>query len=221
MHTYTDHGRSYSVNDFQYPSVSTILNGSRTTKQKSFWQNNLATQAMARGSMFHAVVEHHFRKSNDPIINELAAAQLSKVKPFWESVQEVLPRISNVQLVESAVWHQVGCYAGTVDLVASFDDRPVILDWKTTAQIKPMNCTRYRLQLAAYCGAINRMYNSKIRHGVIVLVSPAETQVLKIPLADYWHPWLIKLIAYWQITATPQSEQILERIYSEYKITAI
>ena len=216
-HIYTDQRRLYSVNDLQYPSVSAILNTSRTTKQKEWQRNANPTQAMERGSLFHAVVEHHFRGSNDPVLNELASVQRAKVLLFWESVQEVFPRISDIQLIESAVWHEVGHYAGTVDMLASFDKIPVILDWKTTDKVsKQMNCTRYRLQLSAYAGAINRMYKTKIRHGVIVLVSPTEAQVLKISLNDYWSPWLVRVIGYWQQQGTQQSEQVLEMIRAEY-----
>ena len=221
-HVYSDHGRSYQFGNNQYPGVSAILNGFPTGRKRDGQKNTYVSAAMTRGSLFHSVMEHHFRGNGDPIANTLADAQRSQVLPYWDSVKNVLPRISDIQLVESAVWHEVGHYAGTVDLVCSFDSRPVILDWKTTAQLKPMNCTRYFLQLSAYCGAVNRMYGTQIRHGVIVLLLPdAEAQILKFSLAHYWQRWLVKLIAYWQLTATPQSDQVLERIYSEYGITTI
>lgn len=204
LHIYTDTGRSYAVNDLQYPGVSSILNATDPIEQQEFWHQwrsqpkNAAysQQAQNRGSMFHAVVEHHFRKSNDPTANELAAAQLAQVLPFWQSVQGVLPRISDIQLIESAVWHEVGCYAGTVDMVASFDGVPVILDWKTaTKPKKPQWCDRFPLQLTAYCGAINRLYGTRINHGVIVVALPnAEAQILQYPLGEYWQHWLTRLV---------------------------
>ncbi len=75
--------------------------------------------------------------------------------------------------IESAVWHEVGCYAGTVDMVCHFDGQPVVLDWKTASKPKqPEYLDRYPLQLAACCGAINRMYGTHIKTGVIVMVLP-------------------------------------------------
>lgn len=228
LHIYTDHGRFYSVNDLQYPGVGTVLNSSDSIEQQEFWHQwraNPANQAFAdkaknRGSLFHAVVENHFRRSNDPIANELAAAQLSKVKPFWESVQEVLPRITDIQLIESAVWHEVGCYAGTVDMVASFDGVPCILDWKTSTKPKQLEyCDRYALQLSAYCGCINRMYGTKIKYGVIVVALPLPNtpcQVFQFPLADYWPLWLDRLKAYWEKESSPLSEKALKAIRDEY-----
>ncbi len=53
--------------------------------------------------------------------DEAAIAQ-----PFWESIQTVLPRITNALLIQLAVWHKVGCYAGAVDMVCHFDGQPVI-----------------------------------------------------------------------------------------------
>ncbi len=123
MHVYTDSGRFYQVGEHQYPGVGTILNSSDSAQQQQFWEQwranpeNLAysEKAKDRGKMFHAAIEHHFRGSDDPMADELALAQVSKVLPFWQSVQDVLPRITDIQLIESAVWHEVGCYAGTVE----------------------------------------------------------------------------------------------------------
>ena len=152
--------------------------------------------------------------------NELAAAQVSKVLPFWQSVQNVLPQITDIQLIESAVWHEVGCYAGTVDIVASFDGVPCILDWKTATKLKKLEyCDRYTLQLAAYCGAINRMYDTKVKHGVVVVAIPdSEAQVFQFELGDYWVEWLDRLVGYWDQQSTPLGEKALKAIQSEYDV---
>ena len=226
LHVYTDHGRFYSVNDLQYPGVGTILNSSDSSEQQAFWKKWRAVpetqayseQAKNRGSLFHAVIEHHFRKSDDPVINELASAQRSKVLPFWVSVQDVLPRISDIQLIESAVWHEIGHYAGTVDMVASFDGVPCILDWKTATKPKHLDyCDRYALQLSAYCGCINRMYGTRIKHGVIVVSLPnVPAQVFQFPLADHWPLWLERLKSYWEKESSPLAEKALKAIRDEY-----
>ena len=230
LHVYTDHGRFYSVNGLQYPGVGTILNATDSVEQKEFWQQWRAVpdnaayseQAKDRGKLFHAVVENHFQPKNIRIdsqdSDELAAAQLSYVQPFWQSVQDILPRITEPLLIESAVWHEVGCYAGTVDMVCNFDEQLVILDWKTASKPKKAEwLDRYPLQLAAYCGAINRMYGTRIKNGVIVVALPeCEAQVFQFALGDYWGPWLARLIGYWQQQSTPLSEQALGMIRGEY-----
>ncbi len=150
--------------------------------------------------------------------DELAAAQMSYVQPFWQSVQDILPRITEPLLIESAVWHEVGCYAGTVDMVCHFDEQLVILDWKTASKPKkPEYLDRYPLQLAAYCGAINRMYGTSIETGVIVVALPnCEAQVFQFNLSNYWQLWLSRLVGYWEQQSTPLAEQALGMIRGEY-----
>jgi len=123
MHVYTDFGRFYQVGEERFPGVGTVLNATDTTYQQRFWEKWRADpenaaysdKAKDRGKTFHAAVEHHFRKASYRLdsqdADDLAAAQVSQVLPFWQSVQEILPRISDVQLLESAVWHNVirGC----------------------------------------------------------------------------------------------------------------
>lgn len=229
LHVYTDSGRFYAVNGKHYPGVSTILAATDTTQQQEFWQQwranpeNVAysEKAKNRGKLFHAIAENHFNQPNyrmDCLDADETATVLAEVKPFWESVQSILPRITNVRLIESAVWHEIGCYAGTVDMIASFDGEPCVLDWKTSAKPKqPEWCDRFPLQLAAYCACVNRMYGTRIGMGVIVVALPnAEAQVFRYELKEYWRPWLSKLVAYWEQQFTPLAEQALMAIQEEY-----
>jgi genome maintenance exonuclease 1 len=105
-------------------------------------------------------------------------------------------------------------------MVCHFDGQQVILDWKTATKPKKAEyLERYPLQLAAYCGAINRMYDTRIKNGVIVVALPnAEAQVFQFSLADYWQPWLSRLVGYWEQQTTPLAEQALGMIQSEYRV---
>lgn len=220
LHVYTDSGRFYQIGDHQYPGVGNILSATESPEQQEFWQQYRASpenvaysdKAKSRGKLFHAAVEHHFR--NDTADD----ATIAQVLPYWHSAYSAIQRITEPLLVESAVWHEVGCYAGTVDLVASFDGVPVVLDWKTATKPKqPEWLSRYPLQLAAYCGAVNRMYGTRVTHGVIVVALPdTEAQVFQFALGDYWSLWLNRLVAYWSQQSTPLAEQALSMIGNEY-----
>lgn len=85
------------------------------------------------------------------------------------------------------MWHEVGCFAGTTDMVCSFDGVPCILDWKTATRHKKLEyCDRYPFQLTAYCACVNRMYGTRVKHGIIVVALPnTEAQVLQFPLGEY------------------------------------
>ena len=228
LHIYTDSGRFYRVDDYQYPGVGTVLNNTDTSYQQRFWQQwredpenaVYSEKSRNRGKLFHAIAENHFKTTKYRTDSLSTEEEHLEVEPFWQSVENVLPRITDVQLLESAAWHRIGCYAGTVDAVCSFDGVPCILDWKTAAKRKsPSQCDRYPLQLTAYCGAINRMYNTRVKHGVIVVALPnTEAQVFQFALKDYWKPWLKRLVAYWQQQGTPLAEQALRSIPREYNI---
>ena len=142
----------------------------------------------------------------------------SPILPYWQSVKHLLLSINNPQLVESAIWHDVCCYAGTVDLVAEYEGELSIIDWKTSEKPKDGVGDRYPLQLAAYCGAINRMYGTKIKQGVIIAANAeTECQVFKFQLSKFWRVWVEKVKQYWQQkTPDPFAEHVLERLRGEY-----
>lgn len=221
LHIYTETGRFYKVGESRFPGVGTVLTATESPEQKAYWEQwrsnpeNVAKSeaAKARGTLFHAAVEHHLNQQ--PFLSSSFSDQ---VPEYWESIQPILPRISDPLLIESAVWHEVGYYAGTVDLVASFDEQPVILDWKTATKPKQPEWTeRYGLQLAAYCACVNRMYNLKIRRGVIVVALPDQcAQVFEFDLCAYWKRWLQKLCAYWE--SQPDGGLALEGIKNKYKL---
>ncbi len=224
LHIYPDYGRFYQVKEQYYPGVGTVLNATDSFEQQEFWSRwrshpenvEYSDQAKNRGKKFHEMVESHFKTGDyrTDSLDEEAAIAL----PFWKSIETILPRIANIRLIESACWHPICCYAGTVDMVCHFDGQPVILDWKTASKPKkPEWLDRYPLQLTAYCGAINRMYDTRIKNGVIVVALPnCEAQVFQFRLADYWQPWLSRLVGYWEQQNTPLAELALGMIRDEY-----
>lgn len=224
LHVYTDYGRFYRVDGNHFPGVGTILNATDSIDQQDFWikwrsqpgNSEYSDQAKHRGKLFHGMVENYFKNGNyrtDAEDDHIAIAE-----PYWQSVQDILPRITDVKLIEGAVWHEIGCYAGTVDMVCIFDGVPCILDWKSASRPKkPEWMERYPLQLTAYCGAINRMYGTRIKNGVIVVALPKrEAQIFLFDLARYWAVWLSRLINYWEQQDTPLAEQALSSIRREY-----
>jgi hypothetical protein len=73
------------------------------------------------------------------------------------------------------------------------------------------------LQLTAYCGAINRMYSTRIKNGVIVVALPnREAQVFRFRLGEYWQSWLSRVVNYWKQQSTPLAAQALGMIRDEY-----
>ncbi len=109
--------------------------------------------------------------------------------------------------------------AGTVDLVAEFEGEFSIIDWKTSEQPKTEIPERYLLQLAAYCGAVNRMYGTKIKQGVIVAANAEnDCRVFKFQLGKFWRMWLERVKQYWLLKAPDDdfAVEALEKLQSEY-----
>lgn len=236
MHVYTDQGRYYNINGAHYPGVGNIQDATQLPQVTEYWKqwrshpDNAAKSEAAkqRGTLFHWMVEQELKLDNyqDALIHENVSdvSQLEAVAPYFRSVKNVLPRITDVQLIESAVWHEVGCYAGTVDLVCKFDSVDCILDWKTATKPKhPEYLERYQLQSAAYAGCVNRMYGTRIKHGVVVVALPdREAQVFQFELKPYWDIWIDKVRTYWeQERDNPLAEIALQKIEDTYSVAAL
>lgn len=224
LHYYTEYGRFYKINDRLFPGVGTIQNATNPAETKRWeeWRKipeNAAKSKAAceRGTLFHQAMQCELMSSLWVEFNVFTDT-FTAVEPYIESVKPLLPKITNPQLVESAVWHDVGCYAGTVDLVAEYAGELSIIDWKTSEKAKNGVGDRYPLQLAAYCGAINRMYGLKIKQGVIVAANAeTECQVFRFNLSGFWQMWIKKVKQYWQQkTPDPFAEQVLEELSREY-----
>ena len=174
LHIYTEHGRFYSVDGQHYPGVGNILSATESPEQQEFWHQY---RAVPSNAAYSQQARDSFQEADESAI----------AQPYWQSIQTVLPRITDVKLIESAVWHEVGHYAGTVDMVCHFDGQPVILDWKTATRPKKTEyLDRYPLQLSAYCGCINRTYGTRIKTGVIVVALPnREAQVFQFSLGEH------------------------------------
>ncbi len=108
LHVYTDFGRFYSIDSQNYPGVGTILTATDTPNQQAFWEQwrslpkNAAhsEQARSRGKLFHSIAEHHFQ-SKDFRLDAQDESAIAQLQPFWQSVQTVLPCITDPLLINT------------------------------------------------------------------------------------------------------------------------
>lgn len=233
LHVYTNIGRLYNIANEHYPGVNTVLSSTEPQEQKDYWAKwrsqpkNAAKseRAKARGSLLHKAVEYQLKgKRYTEAFVGVKEDLLDEVLPYWQSIQLacILPKLSCIALIESAVWHPIGKYAGTVDLVAEVEGELCVVDWKTSARHKESHwCTNYGLQCAAYAGAVNRMYQTEIATGVVVIAVPGEeAQVLRYNLKELWIPWLRLVCQYWQQQDTTQVASVLYQLGQEYPMLA-
>ncbi|WP_287129343.1 PD-(D/E)XK nuclease family protein [Candidatus Cyanaurora vandensis] len=228
-------GRHYQVEGQAYPGVSTILRETQNPeklRRLAQWRERVGAaeaqritqEATSRGTLLHKLTETHL-KSED-VAAALARAtpeQAALVSSFWEKTQTVLPLLEEPFLIESVVWHRIGHYAGVVDLACYWgaeDGRyPVVLDWKTSSKPKQLAWVEdYILQMTAYASAINRMYDTRIQQGVLVIASPDLLQVFPLDLRPYWGTWLKRLYRYWHRHPDhPLADQAITALNERYR----
>ena len=217
--------RQLRIKGTAYPSVTTILRATQPIEKiqaLAQWRKRvgevealrITQESTSQGALLHKVTETQLKGG------EVAPLLTPAVTPFWERVQTVLPKVGEPLLLESLVWHDLGCYAGIVDLACQYttedgQTQPVVLDWKTSRRPKRLAWIEdYLLQLTAYGGAINRMGLSQIEQGILVIASPEELQVFPVDLHAYWPQWMERLTRFWQQTDHPLAATAREQLYT-------
>jgi len=184
-----------------YPSVSTILSATKPIndrlalqrwRKRVGYQNaqQISTQACRRGTSIHTAI-NYFLEGKD----------LPKDVPdnlYWHSIKPVLESVSQVHLIESAVYHQSQGYAGRLDCLGEWSGELCIFDWKTASKPKKIEwITDYCLQITAYTAAVNHLYHVQIDRALIAIAledRPAQLFSLNSEdLALYWQEFLVRL----------------------------
>jgi genome maintenance exonuclease 1 len=141
--------------------------------------DKILAQAGDRGTIVHGLIEDYLVGQEIPCPDG--------VQGFWDSISPALVNVSNIQLIEGAVWHPSG-FAGSVDCVASWKGQPAIVDWKSNSKPKKSEwITDYFQQISAYCAAVNRVYG--LNRAVVVALEHSPAQVFektRVELIEHW-----------------------------------
>ena len=196
-----DRQRRLSFAGQTYPSVSTILAATKPERDRASlqrWRQRvgykqaqvISTTAARRGTSIHTAINYYLEGKDLP----------SDVldNPFWQSIEPVLKAVSQVHLVESAVYHQEQKYAGRFDCLGEWSGKLCVFDWKTASKPKQQAwITDYCLQITAYTAAINHLYNVQIDQAIIAIaLADSSAQVFQLTaedLSNYWEQFLIRL----------------------------
>ena len=190
-------------------SVTTILDKTKDKTGLMEWRKRvgeeraqqITTEASGVGTRMHKYLEDYIDTGNWPnpgsnpyaqqahkmaeVIREQAFSRLTEI---WGSeVSLFMPRL----------------YAGTSDLVALYDDRPSICDFKQTNRPKKEEYVEdYYLQLVAYAEAHNEIYDTNICEGHIFMCSrDFEYQQFDITPETYPHwrnKWYDRVYTYYE-----------------------
>ncbi len=206
------YGKQYYLDDRDrpIPSVSTILNATRSAEQRQAlanWQQRVGTIAAAeitttasrRGTGTHKQIQRWLQGE--------AVVCPDHIRPYWESIKPVLLEVEAVRLVEGLVLHEELGYGGKVDCVASYQGVPCLCEWKTADRPKHKleYLNDYPLQVAAYWGAVNQFYGDhgvQLDHALVAIAIPDQAAEVfwldTAAIAPYWQQWEERVAMFWR-----------------------
>lgn len=186
-------GRLYQVpGGNYYPSMTTVL-GWFTKDSIHAWRaavgdeeaNRVARHACARGNAIHHTAERYLN-NEDSYLKEGA---MPHVVQMWNSMKKILDeRVNNIVMQECPLYSDELMMAGRVDLIADFDNKPSIIDFKTSSRYKSSDeITGYFLQATGYSLMFEERTGQKIDQLVIIMViEGTDDSLIFIEPRDKW-----------------------------------
>ena len=170
--------RKYLFNDIKLPSVTSILQATKSEEDKASLENwmqrvgyaeakRIKNEASNRGTSMHSYIED-FLKGR---INESFFESNENYKNMAKEIIEkgIKGKLEEIYGIETTL-HYPEKYAGTADLVGVYQGKESIIDFKQANKPKKVDYIQdYFLQLGAYTLAHNVVYKTNINSGVILL----------------------------------------------------
>ena len=160
------------------PSVTSVLG---KTKDKSFlkkWRARVGEKEAEKiianssqiGTALHLYIEHYVNDHGYEDFTEIGQKARTMAQVIIDH-DEGLKKVSEVWGSEVHLYYP-GKYAGTTDMIGVYDGRPTIIDFKQTNRPKKREWVQdYLMQLAAYAMAHNKLFDTEIDQGVILMCS--------------------------------------------------
>ena len=186
-----------SIPEPGYPSVTTVLSADKSKAEGlRKWRERVGDEeadkvsyrATTRGTAVHLVMEDYLlgqepQTKHMPIVLDLA----SGLKRYADA------HIDNIRLVEGQLFSHHLRVAGTVDLVADFDGKTSIIDWKTSNYRKKRNdINNYFKQEAAYAVMFEERTGIPVEQ-LVTLVAYNEGTQMFVEKRDDWIDGFIEL----------------------------
>ena len=170
--------RKYLVGETKLPSVTTILDQTRSEEDKAAlanWRQRtgekeaeaITKEASSRGSLMHKYLESFLLGRENLSFFEDREQYKSMAKKIIEKGLE--NRLEEIWGVECTLYYPKK-YAGTADCVGVYEGRETIIDFKQSNKPKKSEyIDSWLLQTSAYSLAHNIVYNSNITSCVILV----------------------------------------------------
>ena len=229
----TDQGsRTYQVEGFNLPSVTTILNRTKDQGYLKKWKDRVGHDeaqrifnlSSKRGTAMHKFLERHIEGKGYEDLTPIGV----EAKPMAQKIIEVgLTPVSHYYGSEVTLYYP-GLYAGTTDLVCTHNDLDTIIDFKQSNRPKEEEWIEdYYLQIAAYAMAHDYVHQSNIQQGIIMVCTPdlyyQEFKFSGLILRDWKHKFLKRLNQYYELVQDYKEEAQIDttELLAEFEKEAI
>lgn len=176
-----DGKRHYALpNGTRLKSVTTVLSEKLDKTALLEWKKRvgeeeaqrISVQAARRGTAVHTLAENYVLNQENYIPPNTMPINIESFKPIKKVLDD---HVDNVLGVELPLWSKaLGC-AGRTDLVAEYDNRVSIIDFKTSRKLKKEDWIEsYFLQSTIYSMMFERIYSIAVPQIVIVLTVDDE-----------------------------------------------
>ena len=170
-----------------YPSITTVL--SYMNKDSiAAWRkrvgeeeaNRISFAAMQRGTRLHSICENYIKNQLDyKTISPFDIDMFKSIKPILDQ------NIDKIHTQEAALYSEYLAVAGRVDLVANYDGKLSIIDFKTARKPKKKEyITNYFMQAAAYAVMFEERTSLPISRIVIIMAVENEPPIVFVEKRD-------------------------------------
>ena len=173
-----DH-RFYQVSDdLRYPSVSTVVGQTSDKKFLEEWRSRvgekeadrISKQATKRGTAVHLLCEKYLLGERDDF-KKAFRSSMPDVQANWRGLKDSLDdNVDEVLASEIALYSNQWRMAGTTDLVAVWNGKRSIVDFKTSKKPKKLEWIEgYFVQCEAYAFMWEELYEEPIEQLVVLM----------------------------------------------------
>ena len=170
--------RKYLFGDERLPSVTSILQATKSEEDKAAlenWKqrvghkeaNKIKTEASSRGTSMHSYIEDFLRGR----INESFFESNEQYKNMAREIIDkgIKGKLEEIYGMETTLYYPEK-YAGTADLIGVYEGKECCVDFKQSNKLKKVEYIQdYFLQLGAYTLAHNVVHKTNITLGAILL----------------------------------------------------
>jgi hypothetical protein len=172
-----------------FPSITSIL-GEFSKKSILEWRqrvgpeeaNKVSGKASRRGTKLHGVCERYIK--ND---DEFLKGELPHITELFKTIEPFLERIDNIHGVELGLYSDHFGVAGRTDLIAEFDGKLSVIDYKTSNRTKKKEwCESYFAQCAFYAVAYEELTKIPVPQVVVIIAVDNDSPQLFVENRDDW-----------------------------------